>query len=191
LKSILLFVVISLFACQSKKQSPMEIAIENKDTALAMKLAKQKLDEIRASIKDSGFAASIDAGLLIQTLQFSLEKADSLRISNRFSNELILNHTNGYRLYEVMMKKYKQALEVSSNADDVIYFTTESSLAQKEWLDQKFSNKKTYEALISLLILQRDIALISAIENKVDNQLTRLQLEKSYQQIIDNMKKSY
>lgn len=191
MKSILLFVVISLFACQSKKQTRIEIAMENNDTALAKKLAQQELDKTRASITDPAFADIMDASLLIQSLQFELDKADSLKHTNKFSTDFILNNQNGKRLYDLTRKNYIRALEITSNANDVIYFTTEMALTQKEWLELKFANKKAYEVIIALLVLQRDIALISAIESKADNEGMRQELQQSYQQSIDDIKKSY
>ena len=169
----------------------MEIALENKDTALAKKFAQNELDEIRSSIKDPDFAATTDASLQIQKLQFALQKADSSRVGNKFSNEIVFTNQDGQKLYALMLNKYKHALEITSNADDVIYFTNEIALTPGEWLEQKFANKKTYEALISLDILQRDLALISAIENKIDTEQIRKDLQKSYQRTIDNMRKAY
>ena len=88
---LLLFVLI-FFSCNSKKQSSLEKAFQNNDTALAKKLAQKELDNIRASITDSNFATSLDASLHIQTLELTLQKADTSRKGNSYSDDLILNY---------------------------------------------------------------------------------------------------
>lgn len=187
---VFLFFLI-LCSCNSKKPNQIDLALERNDTALVKKIAQKELDRIRASITDSSFGNTIDAMLQIQTLEFTLQKADSSRISNKFAEELILNHPDGQRLYNLMMKTYKHALDLSSKNSDVSYFTNELSQKSQIWLEERFANKKTFEALISLYLLQKDIALISAIENKVDTEFLRNQLETQYNNLINNMLKGY
>jgi hypothetical protein len=187
-----LFLLALIFcSCNSKKQSPLETALQNGDTALAKKLAQKELDSLRGTIKDSSFANYLDASLHLQTLEFTLEKADTSRTGNNHAEELILNHPNGKRLYELMMKSYKLALSHTSNSSDINYFTNELSQSPEKWLEKKFANKKTYEALISIFLLQKDIALISAIEINTDNDLMRKELDTQYQELINIMRKNY
>ena len=176
-------------SCHSKKPSQIELALEQNDTAFAKRLAQKELDSLRSSIKDSSFANTIDAMLLIQTLEFKLQKADSSRGGYQFSEKIILKHTDGQRLYHLMMSEYKQGIKYSTNASDIAYFKNELLHSSQEWLIKRFQNKKTYEALIALSLLQKDIALISAIKNKVDNAALRGELETQYNKLIDNLRK--
>jgi hypothetical protein len=75
-----LLLSIFLFSCEAKKPGAIDMALEKKDTALAIKLAQKELDRQRASITDSNFATTIDAMLLLQNLKFSLQKADTSRV---------------------------------------------------------------------------------------------------------------
>jgi hypothetical protein len=180
-----------LFSCEAKKPGAIDMALEKKDTALAIKLAQKELDRQRASITDSNFATTIDAMLLLQNLKFSLQKADTSRVKTKFSDEYILKHRNGALLYKLMQKLYERGLKQTINSSDIKYFSLQLSLDESEWLKQRFANKKTYEALISLHHLQKDMALISAIESHVDTKSLRQELEKSYGELDEIMQREH
>jgi hypothetical protein len=183
--------LIFLFSCRPKEQSQIDLALEKKDTALAKKLAQKELDRMRASLTDSNFATTLDAMLLLQNLKFTLQKADTSRVNTKFSDEYILNHRNGERLYKLMQKLYERGLKQTINSSDIKYFSLQLSLDETEWLKQRFANKKTYEILISLHHLQKDMALISAIESHVDTKSLRQELEKSYGELDEIMQRGH
>jgi hypothetical protein len=180
-----------LFSCEPKKPGAIDLALEKKDTVLAKKLAQKELDSIRASITDSNFATTLDAMLLIQQLELTLQKTDTSRINKQLPEECILNHPDGQRLYYLMMQLYRRGLNQTKYRSDKAYFTNQLSLNAGNWLAIRFTGKKTYEALISLWWLQKDLALISLIENHIDNEPRRKDLEKSYGDITENLQRGY
>jgi hypothetical protein len=174
-----------LISCQSsdrheKAEEAIGLAIRNKDTALAKKLASDELKRLRSSITDSVFGKMTDVMLLIQDLEFSLQQADT---SRRVADEIIVNHPDGRRLYDLMMYSYKLGLASTSRSDDTTNFTNKTSIGQQEWLKQNFTGKTNTEAKKSLLRLQKDIALISAIVNHLDSGETRKEIEDSYKDL--------
>jgi hypothetical protein len=90
-----------------------------------------------------------------------------------------------------MQKLYERGLKQTINSSDIKYFSLQLSLDESEWLKQRFANKKTYEALISLHHLQKDMALISAIESHVDTKSLRQELEKSYGELDEIMQRGH
>jgi hypothetical protein len=184
---VFLFAIL-ISSCQCRNKSPLEAALEKGDTALTKKLARDELNKMRASITDSNFATTLDASLAIQSIQFDFQKADSTAIDSSFINKTIINRPDGTNLSVLMMKSYRMALEYASRKSDIDYFNSQLSLSSGGWLEKKFYNKSKAEALISLFLLQKDIALISAIEINADNDFMRQQLEEQYADLINNMR---
>jgi hypothetical protein len=181
---------IFLFSCQDKKKTELELAIEQGDTAMVKKLAKEELGKIRASISDSAFASILDASLAIQELQLILLKEDTSRRRSGLSDSLITSNPNGQKLYSLMMRVYSLGLKNSSRKTDNTYFYSVLKETSKEWIANRFFRKPTYEALISLNFLQKDVALISAIESKADNSFLRKELDRQYDDYAKMMRKS-
>ena len=185
LPAILLFYSCNTFP---GKSTPV---VEKYDTAFTKEKAEQELKKIRTSITDSGFAVIVDANLQIQKVEFILQKADTSRIKKGFADSLIVIHNNGQLLYTHMMKLYTLALRQATKSSDINHYKKELAVSQEDWLRSKFWAKKTYEALISVRLLQKDAALISMIVNNTDNEETRKLVEEQYSSLIENMEKSY
>jgi len=56
---------------------------------------------------------------------------------------------------------------------------------RQKWLEINFSGKTNAEAKKSLSLLQRDIAIISAIVNHMDSDQVRKETEDSYENLIE------
>src|SRR5687768_13225855 len=93
-------------ACNDSNGKKPDKAITDGDTALAKQLAREELNRIRSSITDSSFAASMDATLQIQAMEFTLQKADTSRQKIRVADSLIVNHPNGKIFHERIMRYY-------------------------------------------------------------------------------------
>jgi hypothetical protein len=185
---LLLFLFIS---CQSKPKPDYVKALEDGDTTYAKELAEKELQRIRASMPDSNTAAAMDASMQIMDLEFALRKADSSLKKTGIADSLIVNHMNGEKLYQGMIRYYNTALDHTTDTSDIIYFTSQSSKPVKKWLQQKFAHKTTFEALISLSLLQKDIALISAITIGQATDFTRRQLNEQYDSNIRRMRERH
>jgi hypothetical protein len=175
------FILIALLfiSCQSadrqaKAKKELELALKIQDTSLTK--MQQVVDNLR-STTDSGFAIVLDASLQMQKLQFAFQKATDAKNA---SDEIIVTHPDGQRLYELMMKSYKLALQHTSKSADIISFNREISMGQREWLEKNFAGKTTSEAKKTLFRLQKDIAIISGIVNGVDSDKMRKLTEDSY-----------
>jgi hypothetical protein len=182
----LLFLVFFI-SCQAadttkKAEEEIDLALKNNDTALAKKLAKQELDRLRSTVTGSTFAVILDAGLQIQALELALQKADS---SKKLADEIIVSHADGKRLYNLMMKAYKLAIQNTSRGSDIALYSKELSMSSQIWLEAKFAGKTNYQAKKSLRRLQKDIAIISAIINHMDNGRVRKETEDSYKDLIE------
>lgn len=180
-----LLILILLVSCQAadtnqKAEEEIDFTLKNKDTSLAKKLAKQELDRLRSNVTDSNFAIILDASLQIQVLEFAFQKGDS---SKKIADEIIVNHPDGQRLYNLMMKAYKLAIQNTSRGADIVLYSKEHSMSSPIWLETKFAGKTNYQAKKSLLWLQKDIAIISAIVNHMDNDNVRKETEDSYKDL--------
>ncbi|MFT3681374.1 MAG: hypothetical protein QM791_13940 [Ferruginibacter sp.] len=189
LKYILVAAVL-LYSCQSKKDNS-GVPVSTDTIPLSKEQAEKELKEIRAGIKDSGFAAMMDASLFIQRLEASLQKADSTRRAAGFSESLVVNNPDGGHFYELMMKVYRLGLQQADQPMDINYFKGQLGYTKENWLSWWFKNKKTYEALISFHLLQKDIATTSMIVNGGITEQDRSNLEQQYAKGIKGMEEQF
>lgn len=132
-----------------------------------------------------------DANMQIQTVEFVLQKADVSRIQNGVSDSFIVNNPNGQLLYSTMMKAYQLALQHATQQHDIIYYNMQLAFSQQAWLQSKFRSKKTYEALMAIFQLQKDLAVISMIVNNMDNEFERNMVEEQYSKLNVGMERNY
>ena len=178
---------IVIFSCQSAPadktaDDAIEQAIAKGDTAEAKKLAQEELNKMRSSITDSSFALIMDVNLQIQKIEFYFEKSRGIQ---NVADEKIVNQPEGIRLYELMMRAYKLAIETTTRESDVVLYTKAGSVDQQQWFQANFSGKPNDRARKSLMLLQNDMYIISAIVNHGDTDELRKQAEDQYKRIID------
>jgi hypothetical protein len=160
-------------------------ALQKEDTAAVKKIAQQDLDRMRASVTDSSFAALMDINIQLQTLGFELNKTDS---SNKTPGNIIAKTEKGKLFYRNCMRVYQFAMERSLNREDHLFYTGELKKSQEQWLTEYFLNKSGTDSRISLLLLQKNMAIASAIINGVDQFSFRKETEEQYSSIIESIK---
>jgi hypothetical protein len=173
-----------LASCQTSSRDEivlskdLEDAIKNNDTLLAQKIAQRNLDETRASIKDSSFAALIDASLELQTLSFKIQKKESLVTDNEYLKKL---HSFITRVYDFALKRSIQKI-------DIDYYTNKLNISREDWIAMYFSHKTQKELKVTVELLQQDVAIASGIINGADTKEGRKEIEEQYSRSIKMIK---
>jgi hypothetical protein len=165
-------------------------ALKNNDTTLAKEIAQKELDKTRASVTDSSFAALLDANLALQSFEFRIEKIKVENILKAIPDSLILNNDLDSKLYSYVSKVYGLVVKKATNQNDILYYSTKMSIPLESWIDNNFRNKTIKELKISTHLIQKDLAIASAIINNVDSKQVRQQTEDSYNQIIKILKEN-
>jgi hypothetical protein len=160
-------------------------ALEKQDTAAVKIIAQQDLDKMRSSVTDSSFAALLDVNLQLQALEFELNKSDS---SNKIPGNIIAKTEKGSLLYRNCMRVYQFALERSANKEDHSFYTGELKKSKEQWLTEYFLNKSGTDSRISLLLLQKNMAIASTIINRIDQFSFRKETEEQYRSVIESIK---
>lgn len=188
----LILAIAACAACHNHSSSPndavlskeFEDAVKNNDTALAKKIAQGELDKIRSSITDSSFAALIDAGNQLQVLEFNIQKLKATNGNEIIADSLISNKNDLQKLYAYMIRVYSFALKKSVQQIDTDYYTEKLMVSAEDWVSNNFRRKTIKQLQVSRLMLQKDIAIASAIINNVDTKEIRTQTEDSYNSSI-------
>jgi len=175
-------------ACQSRSSSSdgivlskeFEDALKNNDTALAKRIAQKELRKIRSSITDSSFAALIDAGNQLQSLEFNIQKLNTVDRNLVIADSLVASKEDLEKLYSCMKRVYSFAAVKSVQKTDIDYYTEKLVISCENWISNNFKGKTKKELQVSRLKLQKDIAIASAIINNVDSKEIRTQTEDSY-----------
>ena len=155
-------------------------ALKNNDTALASEIAKKELDKLRASVTDSSFAALLDANLALQSFEFRIEKIKVENISKAVPDSLILNNGLDFQLYSFLSRVYSLVLLNATNKNDIAYYTSIAKIPFENWVNNNFRNKTIKELKISTILIQKDLAIASAIINNIDSKQFRELTESSY-----------
>ncbi len=177
-------------SCRSHSASPviskeLQDAVNHNDTALIEKLAQKELDKMRSSIPDSTAEAALtDAAVRVQSLDFKIQKNKPADRDQIITDSLIASKEEFERLYSYMKKVYSFALKKSIQKSDIDYYTEKLSVSSENWISNNFTNKTKRQLQVSRLLLQKDIAIASAIINNIDMEIWRSQTEDQYKNMI-------
>lgn len=168
----------------------LQDAIKNDDTALAVEIAKRDLDKTRSSVTDSSFAAILDANLALQSFEFRIEKVKIKDISKAVPDSLILNYELDSKLYSFVSRVYSLVLATATNKNDIAYYSAKMSIPFENWINNNFRDKTLKELRISTLLIQKDLAIASAIINNIDSKQFRELTEDSYNRSVKTIQEN-
>ena len=194
---LLLFVIFS--SCQSPGDEAhlnqeFKDAVKNNDTALANALANKIAQEYFEKLKtvpDSIFTTLTDVGLRLHSLELDIEKINTASANSPVPDSLITSNEKIKILYTYMMKVYERALKKTIQKSDFDYYSQKLAVTSEIWANDNFKNKTKKELQISRVMLQKDIAVASAIIYGIDSKETRKQIEYGFNNSIRFIKEGH
>ena len=90
-----------------------------------------------------------------------------------------------------MMRVYEFALKKAVEKSDVDYYSEKLTVTSEIWTSNYFKNKTKKELQISRVMLQKDIAVASAIIYGIDSKETRKHIEYGFNNSIKFIKEGH